>query len=192
MSNGSKIILYPQPNIYGNRFRCSKRTAAHLDRTKARLKVKGCTLRIIQGSYNTGVKISKGTHDYDAVLDVQIVGMTWIEAQHFLRAEGWAAFIRSPPLFTYHIHMISLGYTTKVGSLVPGQVASYYNHTSGLIGEVHDPTWHPDPIRATIFHYDEYMKSLALRDKIDNLTNRIQDLDATRDALRRQLEKLRN
>ena len=89
MSAGT-IVYYSQPNIYGTKFKCSKRTAAHLDRTIDRLKRrdKGETLRIIQGSYNTGVQASAGTHDYDAVVDVEITGMSWYQAQKWLRQNG--------------------------------------------------------------------------------------------------------
>ena len=94
----SDLIYYSQPNIYGRKFRCTKRTAKHLDRTKYRLKKlgekrkKSYSLRIIQGCYNTSVSASAGTHDYDACLDVEIVGLGWAEAQKWLRQQGWAAY----------------------------------------------------------------------------------------------------
>jgi hypothetical protein len=198
--NGSKIILYSQPNIYGRRFRCSKRTAAHLDHTKKELRKKAerdkktYTLRIIQGCYNTGVAASAGTHDFDAVLDVQIVGMDWYEAQRFLRKLGWAAWVRVPPTFSYHIHMISLPpyklqFVQKVGIYVPGQVDSYYDHTSGLVGDAPDNTWHPDNIRVTIFNYEAYVKSLSAAERMRNLAKRIADLEASYDAAKRQYER---
>jgi hypothetical protein len=202
MANGSKIIYYSQPNIYGRKFRCSKRTAAHLDYTKKELAKlakkhgKNYRLVIIQGCFNTGVAASAGTHDFDSVLDVQIIGMDWFEAQKFLRRLGWAAWVRVPPTFSYHIHMISLPaykqeWVAKVGIYVPGQVDSYYDHTSGLVGDAPDNTWHPEFIRGTIFDYEAYEKSLALAEKATRLTKRITSLRSAREQVRRMLKRLR-
>ena len=191
-----RIIYYSQPNVYGTYFKCSKRTAAHLDHTKSELKKRGKSLKIIQGCFNTGVDASAGTHDGDAVLDVEIFGMDWYQAQKFLRSLGWAAWVRTPAQgFSYHIHMVSLPdykykFVAKVGQYVPGQVTSYYNHTSGLIGEAPDITWHPDVIRSTIFDYDKYMASLKLTTKISNTTKRILELRRLRESLRRQRARL--
>lgn len=144
------IVTYHQATTWGPNFRCSQRTADHLDWTKNNLP-KGATLRILQPPYNVGYKPSAGTHDRDAVLDVEISGMTWDAAQRFLRAHRWAAWIRTPAQgFTLHIHMVSVGANLNmVGSLVPAQLVDYRNHAFGLAG-MHEPnsdrTWHPDPI----------------------------------------------
>lgn len=142
----------------GRTFRCSRRTAAHLEFTDDRLQRRnpGAAISVIQGSYNTGVSASAGTHDFDAVLDVQIVGLEWKEACQFLRQCGWAAWVREPPLFGWHIHMISLGYPGQVGALVPEQVSDYYAHRDGLASHAADNTWHPRDIDATVFNYDEW------------------------------------
>jgi hypothetical protein len=157
--DSDELILSEHRNIYGARIRMTRRTDAHLTWTISLLP-KGCTLRIIQGCYNTTVAISKGTHDFDAVFDVEIVGMSWFSAQHWLRAHGWAAWVRVPPTFSYHIHMVSLGYTGRVGEYVPGQVEDYYNHLGGLVGYDPDESWFPDNIDATIFDYDAYLEEL--------------------------------
>lgn len=187
MEKPGKIIQYSQPNIYGNHFMCSSRTAAHLDRTKARLKDKGKSLKIIQGSYNTSVELSAGTHDKDAVLDVEVVGMDWYEAQSFLRQNGWGAWVRTPAEgFSYHIHMISLPayklrWVAPVGEYVPGQVTDFYNHEDGLAGGGHDGTWFPKNIRRTIFHYRRYMVAEGIKKKIV----------ATKKQLKRLRDKLK-
>lgn len=192
----SDIVYYSQPNIYGTKFRCTKRTAALLDRTKARLKKKAekdkksYSLRIIQGSYNTTVDASAGTHDYDACLDVQIVGMDWFQAQKWLRSQGWAAWVRVPPTFSYHIHMIALppyklNFVSKVGTYVPGQVEDYYAHKSGLVGSAPDNTWHPDNIKSTIFNYRAYMIAETTRRQIRRLADR-------KDSIIREIKRLRN
>lgn len=138
--NPDEIVTHPQRTIYGDPFRCTRRTAAHLDATKERLaRHSGCQLLIIQGCFNTGVAASAGTHDFDAVLDVQILGMSWLTAQYFLRGCGWAAWWRSGNGWINHIHMVSLGYTARVGIYVPGQVDDYYNRKTGLVGHYADP-----------------------------------------------------
>jgi hypothetical protein len=193
----SDLIWYSKPNIYGNKFRCSKRTGAHLDRTRYRLqklaqkRKKSYELRIIQGSYNSSVDASAGTHDFDAVLDVQIVGMDWYEAQRWLRRQGWAAWVREPPTFSWHIHMISLPpyklrWVSKVGYLVSGQVNDYYAKKSGLVGHYPDPTWHPSPIAKTIFNYNLWMAIVATRRQISRLSDKLSE---ARRKLKRLLSK---
>lgn len=132
----------------GKTFKASRRTFAHLDYTAARLKKTNpeAYIRVIQGCYSNG-KYSAGTHDFDRVLDVEIVGMGWWEAQWFLRSCGWAAWYRYTGTWAsesnWHIHMISLGATTKTGIFVDGgksqgksgytsQIDDYYRHTLGL------------------------------------------------------------
>jgi hypothetical protein len=186
----SDIVYYEQPNIYGRKFRCTKRTALHLDRTKYRLKKlskkhgKNYYLRIIQGSYNSTVD--------DAVLDIEIVGMDWYKAQKWLRQQGWAAWVRTPAQgFSYHIHMISLPpfkqkWVSRVGEYVPGQVDDYYAHQDGLAGGGHDSTWFPDHIRKTIFNYNAWIAVEATRRQIIKLSKRLSE---ARSKLRRLLRK---
>lgn len=172
------IITYSQSSTGHGDFKCSRRTAAHLDYTKEQLKKRFpfAVLVIIQGCYNRGVGASEGTHDYDCCLDIRILNMDWLTAQAFLRSCGWAAWVRWPwQGFDIHIHMISLGfakYGLIVGKYVDGgwslfgrkvtssQVEDYYNHAYGLEG-MHEPgsdkTWYPKDINATIFDYEEYM-----------------------------------
>jgi hypothetical protein len=152
-------------NIAGRTFTCTRRTEAHLLWTIARLAKlhPGARLVIIQTCYNSGVSASAGTHDFDAVLDVQIVGLDWWAAQRFLRAHGWAAWVREPPTFTWHIHMASLGYVGRVGIFVPGQVDDYYRHAFGLAGQHEtgsDDSWFPDDIDATIFDFQQWEREM--------------------------------
>lgn len=171
----------------GKTFRCSQRTHAHLLWTAERLAElhPGCAVRVIQGSFNDGVAASAGTHDRDAVLDVQIVGLSWWDAQRFLREHGWAAWFRFPPLFTLHLHMISLGYPGRVGIFVPGQVEDYYRHALGLKGQHDsgsDDSWFPPDIDSTIFDYPEWLEAhMPLNDA---------DLKALRTIVREEVEKV--
>lgn len=147
-------VLYRSRGMYGQACYMGRRTAAHLDATREKLARLGRDVTVIQSAYNTTVAASAGTHDKDACLDVYIPGMDWWAQQKFLRENGWAAFYRYPPLFSSHIHMISLGYgSAPVGIYVPGQVSDYYNHRNGLAGHASDPSWHPDSIAATIYRY---------------------------------------
>jgi hypothetical protein len=95
----------------GRFFKCSQNTYAALLDTQARLAKAHpkAWIRVIQGCYNTGVAASAGTHDFDACLDVQIVGLSWQDAQDFLRKCGWAAWWRHTGSWAspsqWHIHM---------------------------------------------------------------------------------------
>lgn len=134
---------------------------------------------MIQPCYNEGVDASAGTHDKDAVLDIEIVGMTWPRAQKFLRECGWAAFWRHTGSWearsAWHIHMASLGATAAgciVGYLIDGgkslfghimassQYEDYYNHLDALADHGPDPSWHPADIKSTVFSYSAYFKAI--------------------------------
>lgn len=162
--------------IGGKTFRCSRRTYAHILDTQRRLEQNypGCRLRIIQGCYNTNIRASAGTHDYDCCIDVEVVGRTWAQGQTFMRNCGWAAWHRSPSQGPWgdHIHAVSLPPSStnspsltqivaqfrrrglEVGAFVPGQVHDYYNHAIGLAGRHNigsDKSLFPKDIKATIF-----------------------------------------
>lgn len=145
--NMNEIIVYNQATSWGPNFRCTRRTAIHLNWTKRQLPA-GKSLRIMQPCYNIGYAPSAGTHDKDAVFDVEVVGMAWWDSQKLLRNLFWADWVRIPPSFVWHNHMISLGCNMNmVGYLVPSQIDDYRHNRSGLSGHVADNTYHPDPIR---------------------------------------------
>lgn len=162
---------------WGAEVKGSRRSIAHLEDTDQRARKKfGVGIEVLQSAYHTGYAPSEGTHDLDACYDVHIPGVDFWEQQRFFRALGWAAWYRYPSQgFTPHIHMISLGFTTKVGKYVDGglstagyiytssQVRDYWNHALGLSGQHDsgdDPTWHPDNISATIFDYSAWKADL--------------------------------
>jgi hypothetical protein len=165
----------------GKTARMGRRTAAHVDYTIWRLSIEhpGATLHIIQSAYNTGVAASAGTHDRDGCLDVYIEGLSWWDAQWFLRKHGWAAWYRFPPAFGHHLHIISLGCTGPLGIFVPGQINDYYRHALGLKGQHNSGADHskfPPNIAATIFDYPawleqkEYIDMRPTERAIDQLT----------------------
>lgn len=96
----------------GDTFKASAWTAGHLQQTIDVLKKRhpDKKLRILQPCFHKGVKLSKGSHDYDGVFDVWIDGMTGLVAQRFLRSQGWAAWFRHTGAFAddIHIHMATI------------------------------------------------------------------------------------
>ena len=159
-SNPDRKVKWSKNTIYGGNVYGSLRSIAHLDQTSKHAENRlGHQVDVMQSAYNVGYPPSAGTHDYDAVYDVFISGVEWLDTQRFFRAEGWAAWWRYPPTFVNHVHMISLGYTTRVGIYVPGQVDDYYAHRDGMSGHHPDNTWHPDDIRETIFDYDTWVEN---------------------------------
>ena len=92
-------------------FTCTRRTRGALRQLARALKKwhPGCSIHVFQPCYNTGVALSEGTHDFDAVLDIWINGMTGDEAQTFVRKHGWAGWHRTPAQgFVEHVHMALL------------------------------------------------------------------------------------
>ena len=155
----------------GDTFTAGQATYANLLDTQDRLGHVNpdARIRVLQPCYNTGVPASAGTHDLDAVLDLEVVGLGWPAAQAFLRGQGWACWWRHTGDWAdpsqWHIHAVSLGAVKcgcPVGVFVPAQVFDYGNHALGLAG-MHDsgsdPTWHPDDIQATIFRYDQWRQA---------------------------------
>jgi len=171
--NPDRKVKWSKLSIYSHTVYGSLRSIAHLDDTSKKSdKHFGHEVEIIQGAYNTTIAASAGTHDYDACYDVFIPMQDWSESQRFLRSQGWAAWWRYPPIMTNHIHMVSLGYTTRVGTYVPGQVSDYYAHRDGMAGHAPDNTWHPENIRETIFDYDKWHREMEGDMPLDD-----QDLD---------------
>lgn len=175
-------------NFGGRVFRCSQVTYANLLATQAYLDkhYPGARLVVIQPCYNTGVSASAGTHDFDAVLDVMIIGLPWDASQKVLRQCGWAAWWRHTGTWAsktrWHIHMISLaavkagctvglyidgGLSTQGRIVASSQVTDYYHHALGLAGQ-HDSgddrTWHPRDIDSTVFDYATWRLDMPYRD----------------------------
>lgn len=165
----------------GVTFKASRRTVAHIDYTydAFRRVFPMRFLLIIQPCYSRGIAASKGSHDYDAVIDFGYIGsltsmgeeVDWRRLEHFLRVHGWAAFYRDWP-GDKHVHAISLppwvkgvGYVfrTVVGYLVDGgrsltgrvtggsQINDYVTGLDGLAGHNADTDWRPNP--QPIFNY---------------------------------------
>ena len=102
-------VIWSERTTGGKQVTGSLRTIAHLDRlNNLSLKMFKSPVKVLQGPYNTTVKASAGTHDYDACLDVYIPGVAWLTQQTFFRANGAGAYWRRPPAFGNHIHYFTL------------------------------------------------------------------------------------
>lgn len=191
LANPAAVVTWGRTTA-GKVARMGARTAAHVDYTIYQLSKKhpGAVLHVIQSAYNTGVAASAGTHDKDGCIDVYIEGLDWLDAQAFLRSCGWAAWYRYPPLFGYHIHMISLGCPGPLGIFVPGQISDYYHHRNGLAGHAADDTWHPANIDNTIFDYAAWLKVKEILD-MNNVQRAHVQLEAAVKALSSALTELR-
>ncbi len=182
------LAVVSETTLGGRTFRACAYCTAHLQWTIEQLAKKhpGARLVVIQPPWNTGVPASAKTHDKCAAFDVHIVGLGWWEAQRFLRACFWAAFYRwfVPNLWSYHIHMISLGCPAPVGELVPGQVADYQARPprDGMKGHAVDDSWHPANTRKT-FNYDRWKRSQEEDDMFTDTDRKL--LKATHEATER-------
>lgn len=167
-----------------------------MQRLQAAEKRLGYDLTIIQGSYNSGVGASAGTHDRGGAVDLSAYdGQRKVR---ILREEGWAAWIRPtiPGLWNEHIHAIL--YDNKhLSSGAKVQRTEYYNGYDGLAGSGRDP--HPRPSPIPHFKYRKPGKPKPTGPKINrarvNRTLRkpkydgktaMRQLAVVRDALRRK------
>ncbi|HVX91163.1 MAG TPA: glycoside hydrolase family 75 protein [Candidatus Paceibacterota bacterium] len=95
----------------------------------------GVSISLTQGSYNTGVAASAGTHDGGGVVDINV--NSWSSATRSkvvlaLRKAGFAAWLRTPAQgFSYHIHACAIG-DREMASGARNQVQSYFNGRNGL------------------------------------------------------------
>ena len=125
-------------------FRFNRRTVRMLKWAERR---SGVPIRIAQGSFNKGgVAASAGTHDGSSV-DIKVIHLSKsqrVALIHALKDAGFAAWVRKPPVFGWHIHAIPTG-DAQVSSAAAVQVRSYDRHRDGLAGDRHDPTYRPSP-----------------------------------------------
>lgn len=121
----------------------NQRTADMLSRAEARL---GENLYVVQGSYNTGVSQSAGTHDGGGAIDVSPTSNPSAVVKA-LRDSGFAAWHRTANQgdWAEHIHAIAIG-DPELSSGARAQVAEYYAGYDGLAGSGRDTGYRPDPI----------------------------------------------
>lgn len=178
-------VKWSKKDKYGRDVTGSFRTICHLDYTDQQARKEfGVSVSLFQPPYHKGYKPSVGTHDYDACIDAELPGVSWLKQQGFFRRLGWGGWWRKPPTFVNHIHCFSLppqegvdrsddwailGFT--VGKFLDGgwslygrkiasaQITSYYQKRTGLKGNAKDSTWFPPDIKATIFDLSTFVKA---------------------------------
>ena len=122
-------------------------TRRHYVKIRLAEKKLGYPLTVVQGSYNTTVKASAGTHDGGGCLD--LTPFDWERKCRVFRELGDAAWHRPalPGVWSEHIHTVDLG-CTDLKTVAKGQVEDYKKQRDGLKSHRHDPQWRPDPIPA--------------------------------------------
>ena len=110
----------------------------------------GAQLTITQGSYNTGgVAASAGTHDGGGVVDFSVAGYNPAELKIVLRTlkdAGFAAWSRTykPGVWPAHIHAVAIG-CTDLSPSAKRQVVAFDKHKDGLVTNLPDYSYHPQP-----------------------------------------------
>jgi hypothetical protein len=122
-------------------------TRRHYAKVKLAEKKLGYPLTIVQGSYNTTVEASKGTHDGGGCMD--LAPFDWERKCRVLRQLGDTAWHRPaiPGVYGEHIHTVDAG-CGNLASIAAAQVQDYRNKRNGLKGHAKDTQWRPDPIPA--------------------------------------------
>ncbi|MEV7567492.1 peptidoglycan-binding domain-containing protein [Streptomyces tanashiensis] len=113
----------------------------------------GQSLILAQGSYNLGVAASAGTHDGGGVVDVSVHDWSRSKmdrAVQELRKAGFAAWLRVPPAFSFHIHAVAIG-DRDLSSAARSQITQWQQDRNGLANFGPDPA--PDPYPAWTQRY---------------------------------------
>lgn len=115
------------------------RTRVMVERAESYMRKMGINskLSFSQGSFNTSVDASAGTHDGGGALDIRIGNFSSKTADNVvkaLRMAGFAAWRRGVnDSFDPHIHAIAIG-DRKMSSIARSQVAEYFRGGDGLVG----------------------------------------------------------
>lgn len=109
----------------------------------------GFKFQIAQGSYNTGVGASAGTHDGGGVIDFRTRHLSTADRIKMVRAlkdSGFAAWYRPEVdgLWGPHVHAAAFG-DPEMAAGAKQQLASYDRGRNGLKGDALDNTYRPDP-----------------------------------------------
>lgn len=95
---------------------------------------------VVQGSYHKGLSASAGTHDGGGAMDLHMVDLSHDERLalvHALREAGFAAWVRFPPVFPWHIHAIAIG-DPDLSPSAEHQVHEYFAGEDGLADHAAD------------------------------------------------------
>ncbi|MDP3154443.1 MAG: peptidoglycan-binding protein [Archangium sp.] len=119
------------------------RTRVMIERAESYMKQMGINtkLSISQGSYNTSVSASAGTHDGGGALDIRTTGYSSATADNVVKAlrmagfAGWRRGVNDS--FSPHIHAIAIG-DARATQVAKNQVAEYFRGGDGLVGSARD------------------------------------------------------
>lgn len=142
---------WPQPfekTTFGDtkKYEVDWKTRAALEEVERRL---GYTLTLYQGSYNTKVRASGGTHAGGGVVD--LAPADHARKVKVLRAVGFAAWYRpESDDWDPHIHAVLVDHG-KLSPQAQSQVVQYRDGTDGLKSHAKDPTPRPNPL--PVFRY---------------------------------------
>lgn len=178
--------------VYYRGARVDRMTAQALSRMEARL---GYELTIIQGSYNTGVGASAGTHDGGGAVD--LAPWDWQRKVRAGRDIGFAMWYRSSAEGPWpnHIHGILIG-NEKASPDAKAQVAAYKSGRNGLANNGPDTFWwRPRIIRRYRYRPDPrigvYVHNVRV-DFIDALQGRSRRANKRVKLIQRLLNKKNN
>lgn len=111
---------------------------------------------LTQGSYNTGVGSSAGTHDGGGAVDISVSGLSDRDGVvKALRQVGFAAWLRTPEQgdWPYHIHAVAIS-DTDMSPAAQAQIGDYYKGLNGLASHGKDDG--PQVRKVT---WEEYQRS---------------------------------
>ncbi|HEX6516852.1 MAG TPA: hypothetical protein VF049_14885 [Nocardioidaceae bacterium] len=129
------MIDYGQQRITWRGHRFNRRSVAAFVEVERRL---GYRLHIYQGSYNTSVSASAGTHAGGGAVDCHGRGH-WRDEVRVMREVGWIAWHRTiPPFDTEHIHAILRG-DPDLSPAARDQCRDWAHHLDGLADNGPDP-----------------------------------------------------
>jgi len=116
---------------------------------------------ITQGSYNTSVSASGGTHAGGGVVDLRVTQYTDAERNKLLaglRAVGFIAWFRTPSQgdWPYHIHIVAKG-DADLSDAAKAQVAQANAGTNGLANHAPDTS----NLNVPTFDWTEYITMLT-------------------------------
>ena len=141
----------------------NRRTRAMLRLVEADL---GYELTITQGSYNTGVGASAGTHDGGGAVD--LTDYDWQRKLNAAKRAGFAAWYRRyiPGLWPAHLHLVALA-DREAAPLAKLQMKAYragydglgyINPQTGVSAARDSEPWRPHPI--PVFTHKRYRRQL--------------------------------
>lgn len=135
----------------------------------------GGRFNLLQGSFNTSVAASAGTHAGGGVIDVDKDASSWLGAVSALRHVGFAAWHRDPSQgpWGHHIHAVEIGNPT-LSAPAAAQVQSYLGGGTGLAG-YQTGAWKILHDHLALIHRGELVAPAAIAKDIRLLTTSLAD-----------------